>query len=650
MKIHRMVASFGTLQNDMLELGDGLNIIFAPNESGKSTWCSFIKAMLYGVDTAAREKGGVKPDKVRYAPWSGIPMGGSMDLEYEGAEITLARQGRENAPMRDCAVVYAGTTTAVRGVNAPSPGDTLLGMSKDVFQRSAFIGQGKVASGGSSPELERRIAAIVQTGEEGSSVTEAQNHLRAAMRRRRYNKNGRLPEIETELAEAKAQLSSCAQELGRGEELQKAKREAQERRDELADKLLGEQRKARRETIERLNEIRRAVKAQEEAAEAAADEVNAMGKRLDASPFGREDPQKCRKKLNADVKKLQALDKEESHGGSITANICILIACIIVAGVTAGFSYYIAAAVFAALAVVQGGRLHLIRRDYERIEKEKAAVFEEYRCLTVQGIESALAAHEELFKQYGALLVKRSEQEDNLAALMRGRADIESSLVKEADTAGSPQAATYRRLLEDAEATLRSICEEAAAWEGRQSALRDPVELRAHIEALTAEHEKLTFEYDALKLALDTISDSGNDISSRITPRLSARTAEIFTQLTAGKYDAVLLDKELKAAARQSGDSIARDASFLSTGAIDQLYLAVRLAICELALPEGEPCPVILDDALVNFDDERCRCALEVLHEMAQTRQILLFTCHGRELSFMRGVPDVRLTSVGRPG
>lgn len=650
MKIHRMVASFGTLQNDMLELGDGLNIIFAPNESGKSTWCSFIKAMLYGVDTAAREKGGVKPDKVRYAPWSGIPMSGSMDLEYEGAEITLARQGRENAPMRDCAVVYAGTTTPVRGVNVPSPGDTLLGMSKDVFQRSAFIGQGKVASGGSSPELERRIAAIVQTGEEGSSVTEAQNRLRAAMRRRRYNKNGRLPEIETELAEAKAQLSACAQEVGRGEELQKAKREALERRDELADKLLGEQRKARRETIERLNEIRRAVKVQEEATEDAADEVNEMGKRLDASPFGREDPQKCRKKLNADVKKLQALDKEESHGGSITANICILIACIIVAGVTAGFSYYIAAAVFAALAVVQGGRLHLIRRDYERIEKEKSAVFEEYRCLTVEGMESALVAHEELFKQYGALLVKRSEQEDNLAALMRARADIESSLVKEVDAAGSPQAAAYRRLLEDAEATLRSICEEAAAWEGRQSALRDPVELRAHIEALTAEHEKLTFEYDALKLALDTISDSGNDISSRITPRLSARTAEIFAQLTAGKYDAVLLDKELKAAARQSGDPIARDASFLSTGAIDQLYLAVRLAICELALPEGEPCPVILDDALVNFDDERCRCALEVLHEMAQTRQILLFTCHGRELSLMRGVPDVRLTSVGRPG
>lgn len=650
MKIHRMTASFGTLQNDMLELGDGLNIVFAPNESGKSTWCSFIKSMLYGVDTSAREKGGVKPDKIRFAPWSGVPMGGMMDVEYEGTEITLARQGRENAPMRDFAAVYAGTATPVRGLDASAPGEALVGVTKDVFERSAFIGQGKVASGGSSPELERRIAAIVQTGEEGSSVSEAQNRIRAAMRRRRYNKTGRLPEIETELSEAKNQLAAHSKEAGRGEELQKAKREALERRDALADKLLGEQKKVRKETIERLNEIRRAVKSQEEAAENAADEVEELGKRMDAGPFGRENPQKCRQKLNADKKKLQALDKEESHGGSVTANICILIACMIVAGVTAAFSYYVAAAVFAALAVIQGGRLHLIRRDYERIEKEKSAVFEEYRCLTVEGMDSALASYEELFKQYGSLLVKQAEQEDSLAALMRARADLESSLVKEDNTAGGSQAATYRRMLADAEETLRAVSEETAAWEGRQSALRDPVELRAHIDALTAERKKLTFEYDALKLALDALSDSGNDISSRITPRLSARTAEIFTKLTAGKYDAVLLDKELKAAARQAGDSIARDASFLSTGAIDQLYLAVRLAICELALPEDEPCPIVLDDALVNFDDERCRCALEFLREMAQTRQIILFTCHGRELAFLRGAPDVRLTSVGRPG
>ena len=651
MKIRRMCASFGTLQNDTLELGEGLNVVFAPNESGKSTWCGFLKAMLYGVDSSAREKGGVKPDKVRFAPWSGTPMGGSLELAYGGTEITLTRQGRANAPMRESSAVYTGTNTPVRGVDPASPGEELLGVSRDVFERSAFIGQGKLAGSASSPELEKRIAAIVQTGEEGSSVSEAQDRIRAAMRRRRYNKNGRLPEIENELNETKTQLASYAKEAEKGAELQKAKREALARRDELADKLTTEQAKARRETLDRLTEIRRAVKSQEEAVDDTEDQLEEVGKRLDASPFGRQDPQKCRQKLNADKKNLQALDKEESHGGSVTANICILIACLIVAGVLAGFGYYIPAAILAAVAVVQAGRLHLIRRNYERIEKEKNEVFEQYRCLTVEGMEQALAAYEELYKSYAAVLVKRSEEEDSLASLTRARSEIEGSLLREIDaTGGSPQAAAYKRLLDSAEATLRAVCEETAAWEGRQSAISDPADLRARIEELTAEHEKLTFEYEALRLALDTLSDSGDDISHRITPRLSARTAEIFSRLTGGRYDNVQLDSELKAAARRAGDPISREASFLSTGAIDQLYLAVRLAICELALPEDDPCPIILDDALVNFDDERCQCALEMLHEMAQTRQIILFTCHSRELGFMRGVPDVRLTSVGRPG
>lgn len=56
MVIRNMTASFGKLQGDRLELQPGLNLIEAPNESGKSTWCAFLHAMLYGVDSTARER------------------------------------------------------------------------------------------------------------------------------------------------------------------------------------------------------------------------------------------------------------------------------------------------------------------------------------------------------------------------------------------------------------------------------------------------------------------------------------------------------------------------------------------------------------------------------------------------------------------
>lgn len=69
----------------------------------------------------------------------------------------------------------------------------------------------------------------------------------------------------------------------------------------------------------------------------------------------------------------------------------------------------------------------------------------------------------------------------------------------------------------------------------------------------------------------------------------------------------------------------------LSQGTADQLYLAVRLAVCDLVLPADDPAPLVLDDALVTFDDSRMAAALRYLQALAQTRQILLFTCQSRE-------------------
>ena len=79
-------------------------------------------------------------------------------------------------------------------------------------------------------------------------------------------------------------------------------------------------------------------------------------------------------------------------------------------------------------------------------------------------------------------------------------------------------------------------------------------------------------------------------------------------------------------------------------------YLAVRLAICDLVLPPEKQVPIVLDDALANFDDQRCAAALRFLKEAAGDRQILLFTCHSREAEFFAGDGEVsiqRLTDAG---
>ena len=108
MRIKKMTATFGKLDGAVLELREGLNILTAPNEAGKSTWCAFLKAMLYGIDTAQRGRAGKKPDKVLYAPWSGSPMAGTMEITFGGKDITLSRSTRiPSAPMRVFSAVYS---------------------------------------------------------------------------------------------------------------------------------------------------------------------------------------------------------------------------------------------------------------------------------------------------------------------------------------------------------------------------------------------------------------------------------------------------------------------------------------------------------------------------------------------------------------
>ena len=99
MKIHRLSAVFGRLQGETLELGDGLNILEAPNESGKSTWCALLTALLYGVNSRERDRAGAMAEKNRFAPWDGAAMSGRMDCACRFGEITLQRETRrQNAP------------------------------------------------------------------------------------------------------------------------------------------------------------------------------------------------------------------------------------------------------------------------------------------------------------------------------------------------------------------------------------------------------------------------------------------------------------------------------------------------------------------------------------------------------------------------
>ena len=116
-------------------------------------------------------------------------------------------------------------------------------------------------------------------------------------------------------------------------------------------------------------------------------------------------------------------------------------------------------------------------------------------------------------------------------------------------------------------------------------------------------------------------------MQSRFSPELGRLAAEYMSAVTGGRYEDVLINRDFSARTRTKDEAVAREAEYLSAGTLDLMYLAVRLAVCELALPEGEPCPLIIDDALVNLDEPRLAQAMELLRRIAKKRQVILFTC-----------------------
>lgn len=168
---------------------------------------------------------------------------------------------------------------------------------------------------------------------------------------------------------------------------------------------------------------------------------------------------------------------------------------------------------------------------------------------------------------------------------------------------------------------------------GRVLSLGDPATLEAEREQLASRLELLNRQYSALETALRALEKANADLQTRFSPQLNAEAARIMAQLTGGRYEKVLLDSSLSISAKTTDDVLTRELGYLSGGTADQLYLAVRLAIAHLTLPEGTP--LILDDALVMFDDERLDAAMHLLREEAKTRQILLFTCQRREQDWL---------------
>ena len=631
MMIRKLTASFGKLENESLRFHDGLNVIYAPNESGKSTWCAFIMAMLYGVDSAERSRAGHLPDKLRYAPWSGAPMEGTMELTADRCDITITRRTRaKNAPMQEFSAVYTGTASPVKGLTGENAGEMLTGVSKDVFRRSAFIEQGAVGVKGSR-ELEQRITSIVTTGEEACSWQDADETLRSWQRRRRWNRRGLLPELEGKMDETERRLEEMSGSIQTAEELERRLGQARADCASLEQQVTEARRQERRDALERLTSSRQGLQASSAKHDEAMDALSEARERLRQSRFGLRDPDSLEEALGPEAAELAELGRLGSRPGSpVTALLCMLLALGLAALYTR-FRYWF---VIAAAALACLGALALLmrwgtkKRAHDASMQRLRELQEKYHVRTEEELLVAVEEHKLLWEAMEQAEKEERRQRGIFEKARETLGSMEEAALRKLDFIdGNSEAVRLSRELAAKRAEVEDLSRQSASLSGRLAAMGDPLVLSSALSCMKEEYDCICDEYDAITLAADTLREANDEIQRRFSPELGRVASGYMSAVTGGRYTDVLLDRDFSAMARASDESVHHEAEYLSAGTLDMLYLAVRLAVCELALPDGESCPLILDDALVNLDDERLEQAMKLLSEIAKQRQVILFTC-----------------------
>lgn len=671
-------ATYGKLDQARLDLQPGLNVICAPNEGGKSTWCRFLLAMFYGLNTRQR---GDLADKNRFQPWSGSLMQGKLELSVGDKELTLSRRTqRPDAPLGVFSCTYSGTDTPVPGLDAARCGETLLGVPQSVYQRCAFIPSGSLAIDADA-DLERRISALISTGDEKISFSQVESRLKKQLRQRKYNRSGSIPLLEAEIAGLQAaqqeaqtltgQLENLQQQLSQAREDQARRRQA---RLQVAQEALREKERCLQalpdsSDLQRINQQLGAVRSLGDQVQQAQEAVSRQESAIEAQLR-----ELNRNPLHPMTKaQLEAQLQIQPPAPPQVAQLLISLALGLCGG---GFLWYeidrpqvlwlcLACAV-TALAAGNFLRLLIRRIRLQQSRRRELSRQEELRKLA----ESYLPALEELEAQRALLRQKqqilsdgdrrlRTQLSDLLSQVSRWDDSVQSAgdirrFVREtaqnrdrlAQELQQAQTQLLQAQMSDADDTVTHLQQQIAQVQGRLDAGRDAQALGDQISRLEEELVRQQTEYDALRLSLDALQAANTTLQNRFSPELGRRAAEIFADMTGSTWSHILLDREFHLSAESGSDPTRRSVQLLSAGTADQLYLAVRLAICEMILPPEQNPPLILDDALLTFDDARLSTTLDYLTRLGAQRQILLFTCQGREAALLQGRPGVHITNL----
>lgn len=210
------INSFGKLQNFIFNFDRGINIVYGPNEFGKSTVMDFIKLMLYSKPKSPKAG---KALREKYTPWDGSVMSGSMEVECGGDVYYVQKEISSKTPSGDKTLfLNKSKGENIKLGKDEEVGYRLLGIDLYCFERSAYIGNtgsiefcasGRSTSASKDTLTDKIFSNFSDTGEENISKSKILKNITDDMEKLKTptGRGGSIVKIESEIFETKKQIS-----------------------------------------------------------------------------------------------------------------------------------------------------------------------------------------------------------------------------------------------------------------------------------------------------------------------------------------------------------------------------------------------------------------------------------------------------------
>ena len=690
MKIKNIkVNAYGNIENKDINLEEGINIIHGANESGKSTLLNYIISIFYGI--SRNKDGKALSDYEKYKPWNSNEFSGRISYKLEnGEKYEIFRDFNKKNPK-----IYNDKLEDIsdRFETDKKDGSKFFieqtGIDKQMYLSTVVSTQEEVRLNEKNQNmLIQKIANLAGTGEDNVSYKKALIKLQEKIRDEiGTNKTSQKPiniiekeiveinnkivetekyrnrkyEIDVEKEQILSELKELEQQKQILQELQNSMKSEEETKNRLEIRE-----KNRKDNIAKINELTNQKNT-----------INAESERVQSAKNHLQDIIKGHKenieKLNSEIEKI-ANEKEETQEKEKPSILFIVITVVLAIALICSIiliKNYIVSGILG-VAIIANIVFYVINKNKQKVNKaklrEKINQEKQYKreklenqkqqiIANVNTTEKELEKQEEEEKQVNSelsmlkgqiiLLEKNNEkiteeiEQDNKAIKEESNKNKQQIIEKYKDKNINDllYINDYQNCISKIEETINNNRIRIKGLEIEYNTivpqLDEMVVLEEKREADKEKLAELREKESIINIAIENLMDAYEEMKTTITPKFTKNLSESIQKISSNKYNKVTINDENGMIIENNrGEYV--EAIKLSTGTIDQLYLALRLSMIDELSKEN--LPIILDESFAYSDNNRLKNMLQYLTSDLNNHQTIIFTCTDREQKMLEAM------------